>query len=223
MELHPPEAEAASELLRERAYREIKNRLALSINPPEPFLSERKLALQLGMSNTPVRSAIERLAVEGLIIISPQQGIIMRELSAKEITDQYEMRQAVEPFVLRRLAGKLTADQGRRLRAHLKEQEQSARAGDAAKFVELDSAFHLLFCEFLANDEILRTMRQLRDRIHRLVLRMVRHAPASMSESHADHARVTEAVLRGDGKPAARLVIEHLEKAKRALAPLGTP
>src|SRR5690349_10880032 len=96
-------------LLREEAYRALKALLITSHRPPEPFLSERKLARQLGMSNTPIRSAIERLEAEGFITISPQQGILVRELTSKEIADQYEIRQVLESFVLQQLAGRLNA------------------------------------------------------------------------------------------------------------------
>src|SRR5262245_56779925 len=85
-------------LMKERAYSEIKRRILNCDYPPGSFLSERNLATTLGMSKTPVKAALERLEHEGFITVSPQQGIVVRELSIREIADQYEIRTALESF-----------------------------------------------------------------------------------------------------------------------------
>src|SRR5215831_11136302 len=117
-------------LLKERAYDAIKKGILREDFPPGSFLAERQLASQLGMSKTPVRAALERLELEGFITVSPQQGIIVRELSVHEIADQYEIRAALEGYVLRTLAGRLSPGQVGRLRANLGEQEANCRDCD---------------------------------------------------------------------------------------------
>ena len=79
------------------------------------FIAERPLAARLGMSTTPVRSALQRLEVDGLLSISPQQGAVVRELSLREIAELYEIRAALEPFVARHIAGRLTLEVLRRV------------------------------------------------------------------------------------------------------------
>src|SRR5262245_60782068 len=109
----------ARSLLKERAYAEIKQSILRGDFPPSTFLSERKMASRLAMSKTPVRAALERFEVEGCVTIAPQQGIIVRDLTVHEIADQYEIRAALEGFVLRTLAGRLTPAQIGRLEANL--------------------------------------------------------------------------------------------------------
>src|SRR5215510_9474028 len=92
-------------LLKERAYEEIKRRLLNNDYPPRSFLAERQLAEQLGMSKTPVKAALERLEHEGFITVSPQQGIVVREMALHEIVDQYEIRTALETYIVRAVAG----------------------------------------------------------------------------------------------------------------------
>src|SRR4051812_2292967 len=150
--------------LKRRAYTALKRLLVSGPLVPGSFLSERQLARQLGMSNTPVRAALERLEVEGFISISPQQGIIVRELTIQEIIDHYELREALETFVIRKLSGGLTAEQVDRLRANLDAQGRSLEAGDFEPNVELDTEFHTLFCEFFGNAQFTRVMVQLRDK-----------------------------------------------------------
>jgi DNA-binding GntR family transcriptional regulator len=208
-------------MLRERAYQEIKRLLFGPQAQADPFLSQRKLARQLGIGNTPVRSAIERLENEGLILISPQQGIAVRELRAREIADHYDIRQALEPYVLQRISGRLTEEQVQQVRRNLAEQEQATAQNDIARIVVLDTDFHLLFCSFLDNQEISRTMLQLRDKIHRVILRMARVSPERFGVSYQEHHDLAEAVFAGDGERAARLMHAHLEHGKQKLLPAG--
>src|SRR3954447_7273637 len=115
----------AKGLLKERAYDEIKRLLLKGDLAPGTFLAERQLAARLGMSKTPVRSALERLEAEGFISISPQQGAIVRDLSMNEIADQYEIRVALETFVARNVSGRLNRHQIAQVRANLEAQREN--------------------------------------------------------------------------------------------------
>jgi DNA-binding GntR family transcriptional regulator len=203
--------------MKDRAYLEIKRGILRSDFPPGSFLAERQLADQLGMSKTPVRAALERLEAEGFITISPQQGIIIRELTIHEIADHYEIRIALETYVMRTMAGRLSADFADRLRVNLAAQEVARDARDVPGAVALDAEFHSLFCEALDNREILRVMGQLRDKIQRVITKVFQMNPGRIATSYAEHRAIADAVLRGDSALAARLIEEHLEYGKQHL------
>jgi DNA-binding GntR family transcriptional regulator len=204
-------------LLKERAYSEIKQRILSGEYVPGSFLSERQVALQLAMSKTPIRAALERLELEGFVTISPQQGVILRDLSVHEIADHYEIRAALESFVLRRLAGRLTPGQAERLEANLAEQEANARERHVERGVQLDADFHTLFCEFLGNQEILRVLGNLRDKVHRIITRVYKLNADRIVTSYQEHRGIADAVLQGDAALAARRIEDHLEYGKQAL------
>ena len=203
--------------LKERAYETIKYRLLNNDYPPGTFLSERQLADNLGMSKTPVKAALERLESEGFITVSPQQGIVVRELSVNEIADLYEIRAALESYTLRTLAGKLTADQVARVRDNLMSQARLRGGGDVAKGVELDAAFHTQFVELLGNREILRVFVQMREKMQRVVTQVFRLCPSRIETSYEEHAVIAAAVIGGDGPRAAELIANHLELGKRLI------
>lgn len=208
--------------LKDRAYDKIKQRLLNNDYPPGSFLSERQLADNLGMSKTPVKAALERLESEGFIAVSPQQGIVVRELSVHEIADQYEIRAALESYAVRTIAGSLTPDQIAKVRAHLEAQAQIRGKGDVLKGVELDAAFHIQFVEFLGNREILRVLVQLREKIQRVVTQVFRLCPTRIDSSHEEHTAIANAVIEGHGSRAADLLVSHLELGKRLiLSPRG--
>lgn len=204
-------------LLKQRAYDELKQWIQDATFEPGAFLSERQLAAQLGMSKTPVKAALERLEAEGFVAVSPQQGIVVRDLSVHEMADQFEIRFALESFVLRAVVGKLNDAEAERLAENLRLQKLAAAARDIARAVELDSDFHMMFCEFLGNQEIIRVMSQLRDRIHRVISRVFDQDVDRMAASCREHQAIAKAVLNGDADQAARAIEEHLNYGKQFL------
>jgi DNA-binding GntR family transcriptional regulator len=209
-------------LLKDRAYDRIKAQLLGDVYPPGSFLSERQLAGQLGMSKTPVKAALERLESEGFISVSPQQGIVVRQLSIHEIADQYEIRAALESYAVRMLAGRLTADQAARVRANLQTHAKLRGTGQVARAVEVDAAFHAQFVEFLGNREILRVMDQLRERMNRVITQVFRLSPDRIDSSYDEHVAIATAVIDGHGDQAAALISRHLDHGKRLiLSPRG--
>jgi DNA-binding GntR family transcriptional regulator len=214
---HEGAAPGVRSLMKDRAYEEIKRGILRNDFPPGSFLAERQLAERLGMSKTPVKAALERLALEGFITVSPQQGIVIRELTVHEIADQYEIRAALESYILRTTAGRLTAEQVEQLQANLVAQERIIRSRDVHAAVAVDTEFHRLFAVFLGNQEILKLMASLRDRTQRLITKVFQLNPGRMASAHAEHVAIAEAVIAGDGNTAAKLIEAHLEKGKQLL------
>ncbi|MBS0264170.1 MAG: GntR family transcriptional regulator [Planctomycetes bacterium] len=204
-------------LLKEQAYFDLKRLILSEAFEPGAFLSERQLAARLKMSKTPIKAALERLETEGFIGVSPQQGIVVQDLTLDEIADHFEVREALETYVVRRLSGKLTAEQTARMRANLDAQLATVEQLDVPANGQLDAEFHLLWCDFFGNRAIVEVMQQLRDRIHRIIARVNSRNPARLRESYEEHVRIAEAVIAGDGDLAARSIEEHLSYGKSCL------
>jgi DNA-binding GntR family transcriptional regulator len=204
-------------LLKERAYAELKADVVSGRLVPGSFLSERGLSERLGMSKTPIRAALERLEGEGFVAVSARQGIVVREPALREIADQFQLRLALERFVLERVAGSLSAAQVRRLRANLRAQRAAARRGDLERSVNLDTEFHLLFPELLGNQEILRSLVRLREKITWVISLVVKTDVSRLQPSWAEHEGIAQAVIDGEGALAAERLEAHLEYGRRLL------
>jgi len=138
-------------------------------------------------------------------------------LSVHDIADQYEIRAALEAYILRSLAGRLTPTQIGRLRANLDAQNANREARDIKRGIALDTEFHLLFCEFFGNQEMLRVMNQLREKIHRVISQVYTLNPVRMADSYEEHCAIADAVIHGDAALAARRIEDHLEVGKQVL------
>jgi DNA-binding GntR family transcriptional regulator len=208
---------AARHLLQERAYEELKGLIQRGTYPPGTFLSERLLAGRLGMSKTPIKSALTRLDMEGFVAVSPQQGIVVREPSVREILDLFDLREAIETFAVHRIAGHLTPEQSLRLRENLRAQAKAAREKDVEMATRLDAEFHTLLCDFLGNREISQTLWRMREKLHRLILGNFKRIPRRMAESVKEHVGIGRAVLAGKGALAAERVRTHLEVGRQLI------
>lgn len=204
-------------LLKDKAYETLKELILSETLPAGTFLSERQLAGRLEMSKTPVRSALERLQGEGFLTISPQQGVLVREIPLHEIVDLFDIRIALETFVVRQLAGTLRGPQTALLEENLAAQAACIPTQDVHQSTRLDEDFHQMLCEFHQNGEILRVMLGLRDRLTRVISRVFRRAPNRFEASYADHRGIFEALSLGGKALAERRMREHLEYGKRFL------
>jgi DNA-binding GntR family transcriptional regulator len=215
----PAKAEKAPrELFKNIAYDELRSRFDNRFYPPGTFLSERQLAEELGMSKTPVKAALERLELEGFITVSPQSGIVVRELSLDEITQMYEIRLALDAFVLRSLAGRLTSEQLAKWELNL--ERYAAAEGKPELLREavlLDAEFHLLPSQFLGNKLIINTMQQFSVQIFQVINRVFSRLPSRVSQSLIEHREIVEAVRQGKGDLARELAEIHLRVGHEVL------
>ena len=109
--------------------------------------SEKDLADRLGISRTPVREALIELAREGLVTIAPQRGFQLHSLSHAEQEEVYELRLAIDSFVVEKLAKSATPDDIKQLREAIA--EQRAAGGETTTALVADEQFHLLFPKLL--------------------------------------------------------------------------
>lgn len=206
-----PDMVVKKESLKDQAYSRIKERIQDTTFSPDEFLSERKLSLLLGMSKTPIKAALERLEQEGFVRVSPQQGIIVRELSMKEVADQFELRSALEVFVVRAVAGQLTNKQSAEIERNLVNQHKAAKKDAVRRLVELDAQFHLMLCNALGNQAIIDCLAQHQSRVHRVIFEVMSKAPGRLTEAVAEHEEIFAAVQDGQAAKGVKLLKQHLQ------------
>jgi len=196
-------------LRKDEAYALIRDHL-FAASAVDQALSERTLAAHLGLGLGPVRSALERLRAEGLITVSPNSGIRLPEITAREVLDFYEMRMVVECHIVAALAGRLSAEQTGQLEDIIVEQEASAGRRDTIRYHQLDLDFHTVLAEQHGNAEMVRALRQLRDKMYRLSRRLHNTHPERLTVNAAQHRGIMEAVRDGNAREARRRMQTHL-------------
>src|SRR5215212_1374288 len=106
-----------TELLSDRAYAALRDRLVSLEIPPGAPIDEEALTGQLGVGRTPVREAIRRLALERLVVVYPRRGTFASEINITDLAAISDVRVQLEGHAARRAAERLTPDQREQLDA----------------------------------------------------------------------------------------------------------
>ncbi|MFS4106303.1 FCD domain-containing protein [Streptomyces sp. SID89] len=173
------------------------------------LLTEGELAEAVGVSRTPVREALLRLEVEGLLKLYPKKGALVLPVSAQEIADVVETRQLVEGHAVRKAvpapAGLLA-----RLEELLEQQKRQAAAGDLAGAAVTDRCFHAEIVRSGGNEILSRLYDQLRDRQLRMGVAVMHSHPDRIAKTLAEHEAILRALRDGDADAAAGIVHGHV-------------
>jgi DNA-binding GntR family transcriptional regulator len=204
-----------------RLYEILKERILSRELPPGTRLKLAELAAAFGVSSTPVREAIHQLEKDGFVETFPYRGSVVKQLSAKEISDIYEVRVALESLAVRLAANRLTDEQLKELVRHVDNYERSFKTGDRALGVESDLAFHELLLTASGNLVLLDLANNLADRIQ--LFRQVDWEEARKRPSLNGHTLILEALRVGDGDKAARLMSEHISRGKAKVMQVLAP
>ncbi|RYU10513.1 GntR family transcriptional regulator [Nocardioides iriomotensis] len=200
----PPPGSAAA-----RAYDYAKWAILNAVYSAGDVITEGGLAAELGVSRTPVREALLRLEVEGLVQLRPKKGAVVATFTLEDVDDVLEARTLVETGT----AHKSFERRAELLPAVVEVHQEMCRRRherDTAGFTDADRRFHELIVDAAGNSVISGVYRMLRERQTLFSSAMVRGRTDRMDGAIAEHERIL-AVLRGDDAEAfARVVREHL-------------
>lgn len=201
-------------------YERLRRAITTLVMLPSEALSEQDLAQQLGVSRTPVREALIRLADEGLIDILPQRGSFVAPIRLSDVEEAQFIREALEVAVVQRLAGHGSNGFLAAVRANLVLQKQAVAGDDREQFLELDEAFHRSLCEeagLSRSWRVIQVVKLQMDRVRYLSL----PDPGHLETLLAQHAAIFEAIEKGDPKQAGQHMTAHLREVLRTVQHLN--
>ncbi|WKX71434.1 GntR family transcriptional regulator [Streptomyces sp. XD-27] len=209
----PASAPAKQPPAAERVYAHVKQGVLDRSYEGGTLLTEGDLAEAVGVSRTPVREALLRLEVEGLIKLYPKKGALVLPVSAQEIADVVETRLLVEEHAARK-AVPAPPSLLARLEELLERQEREAAAGDLAAVAVSDRCFHAEIVRHAGNQILSRLYDQLRDRQLRMGVAVMHAHPDRIAKNIAEHGEILRALRGGDADAAAAVVHRHVSWVK---------
>lgn len=180
-------------------------------------LSERALSELLHISKTPVREALARLRLEGLVRIYPQRGACVFSLSAPEVIEICELRLALESAALRYAVERGGAPFRTALAAIVESMRISLVAGDKKAYLRQDTAFHSCFCEHSGNALMAQTYALHAGKIAALRTHLS-HKPHHTELSFNEHVAMLEAIERDDVATALSILDVHIARTRTTYA-----
>jgi DNA-binding GntR family transcriptional regulator len=198
----------------DKAYAALMHEIVDGVLEPGTVLGEVDTSRRLGVSRTPLREALSRLTADGLVMAQSGRGVVVTEVSLDNITELYEVREALE-------------EQAARLAAHRRQPEVfekfAIEFGRAPELIDMgDDGIRLYFDlvkrlddaidESIGNEYMVTALRSVRTHLSRVRL-MAAHNPVRLKESAAETALIVEAIIDGDAALAAHATHVHIHKS----------
>lgn len=197
--------------LADRAYEGLLSAIAEGRLKPGQAIRETALAEELGISRTPIREALQRLARDGLVRLDARNGASVGELSLEAIRELYDLREILEGSTARFAALNARPAERQRLEAILA--READHLGDPAALAKLNKLFHGTLCDAASN-------RYLSSAVATFSTTLLLLGPTTLAashragESHREHCEVVEAIAAGKAERAEEIMRAHIRRAR---------
>lgn len=204
--------------LSQQVYHWLRERIVTGSLAAGERISVDQIAVEIGVSRTPVRDAINRLALEGLVVVQPRRGTVIGSVTLQDIRDIYQFRGFLEPSICEYAA----EHNNQALIRDLEQIQADWEAINLAqiyhdyattmRYTELNAAFHLRLTDETGNARLRQTIAQLylQPRLAPVIYGSNYQGPARRM---AEHRVIIEAIRSGDGGGAFKSMREHLSNA----------
>jgi DNA-binding GntR family transcriptional regulator len=208
--------------LREEVFDLLQERIVAGKFPPGKWLRQEEISTQLGVSQTPVREALDLLASVGLAERVPYRGVRVPEWSHQEIADAYVMRLQLETTAVRLAAANRSAEQLLALGVALKQTELLTRLEDMPAHRRMNRLFHLLIAEASGNTLLRRLFEMASNQFPdwQLYEYMYRHPELlepSLKREYREHESILAAITAGRPEEAEKEIINHIRELRHEL------
>jgi DNA-binding GntR family transcriptional regulator len=174
-------------------------------------LHQEDLASEFGVSRTPVREALRRLAAEGLVDLFANRGARVATATDAQLRSSYETRLVVEPGAARVAAERRLEYAIEGMRAALRDEEKAGRS--SAKHFKANRDFHLAIVHGTGNPQLVQFMEHVWIGRIGATLYEMRLDPKGLVKDHKAHLSIAKAIEAGDSDRAEKLTRGHLERA----------
>ena len=199
----------------DQVYAVLRERIATGAIERGSRLHQEDLAKEFGVSRTPVREALRKLAAEGLVDLFANRGARVASADAEDLRSSYETRLVVEPGAARIAAERRLAGPLKRMHAAIAEEEAAGSSAD--RHYKANRDFHLALIEATGNSQLVSFMEHVW--IGRIGATLYEEAPdPGLRADHDAHARIVAAIEAGDADEAELRVRGHLERSVALVA-----
>ena len=205
--------------LRDVVFETLRDAIIKQVLKPGERLMEIQLADEMGVSRTPVREAIRKLELEGLVVMVPRKGAYVAGVSMKDIHEVYEVRAALEMLAVSLAAERITDEELDALeRQVLRESEAEANADEHSldNIIYIDSSFHDIIYQAAHNQRLVQFVNILQEQLQRFRAASLSR-PGRSKTALEEHKQIVEALAERNGELAAKLAKEHIENAENAM------
>lgn len=177
---------------------------------PGERLMEIQLAERLGVSRTPIREAIRKLELEGLVLMIPRKGAEVAKISEKSLRDVLEVRRSLEELAIELACQRMTEEDIQNLENAQEEFRKAIQRGDAMTIAETDEHYHDIIYNGTGNSRLVQILNNLREQMYRYRLEYIKDA-AKRQILIVEHDHILRAVKGRHVAEAKAAIREHID------------
>ena len=183
---------------------------------PGERLMEIALADKLGVSRTPIREAMRKLELEGLVVMIPRRGAQVANITEKDLNDVLEVRIALESMAIEKACKRMTEEQMLKMRRAEKDFERVMAEGNLVRIAEADVEFHEIIYQAADNARLYQVLSNLREQMYRYRVEYLKEED-TRNQLIREHEELSRAIRERDVEKAQELSFRHLENQRQAI------
>lgn len=183
---------------------------------PGERLMEIALAERLGVSRTPIREAMRKLELEGLVVMIPRRGAQVANITEKDLNDVLEVRLALENMAIEKACNRMTEDQVDKLWIAAREFEKTMTEGNLVRLAEADVEFHEIIYQASDNRRLNQVLNNLREQIYRYRVEYLKDEE-TRNVLVKEHEELYHAIKERDVSRALEISSKHIENQRKAI------
>ena len=184
---------------------------------PGERLMEIQLAERLGVSRTPIREAIRKLELEGLVLMIPRKGAEVAKISARSLRDVLEVRHALEELAIELACQRMSEEDVGNLQKAQEDFKKAIAEGDAMKIAETDEHYHDVIYEGTQNAKLIQMLNNLREQMYRYRLEYIKDED-KRKILVLEHEKILKTVRERKVAEAKEAVREHIDNQEITVA-----
>ncbi len=179
-------------------------------------LTEIRLADRLGVSRTPIREAMRKLELEGLVVMVPRRGAVVAKISEKNLRDVLEIRRVLDMLCARLACERMSEEAKEKLNTACQDFEEAVKSGDLRDVAQKDVALHNIIIEATGNLTLQQMLDNLAEQMYRYRVKYLKDDSQYQTLSR-EHRAICKSIMSGDQETAVRLAKEHIDNQETAI------
>lgn len=202
--------------LRDVVFNTLRKAILTGQLKPGERLMEVHLANKLGVSRTPIREAIRKLELEGLVIMIPRRGAEVAQITEKSLKDVLEVRRTLDVLSVELACERISEEEKQQLKMACLEFEKATKGKDASVIAKADVKLHDIIVDATGNQRLKQLVNNLSEQMYRY--RFVYIKDESQHEKLiAEHHEIYEGILAGDKERAAKAAGIHIDNQEKSI------
>ena len=202
--------------LRDVVFNTLRKAILTGELKPGERLMEIHLANQLGVSRTPIREAIRKLELEGLVIMIPRRGAEVAQITEKSLKDVLEVRRALDALCAELACDRITQEETERLKKACEKFEKETATGDVTTMAEADVELHDIIVAATGNQRLVQLINNLSEQMYRYRFEYIKDENQH-NRLVEEHRMIYESIVNRDKEAAARAARVHIDNQERSI------